>query len=72
MHRGTAFIITKDENNNIYEMSNSSVNGYETLTDGKFRYYQTFDLTSYDNTSNIEIYLITNKDEQIVIKLKKE
>lgn len=62
----------KDENNNIYEMSNSSVNGFETLTDGKFRYYQTFDLTSYDNTNNIEIYLITNKDEQIVIKLKKE
>lgn len=62
----------KDENNNIYEISNSSVNGYESLNDGKYRYYQTFDLTSYDNANNIEIYLITNKDEQIVIKLKKE
>lgn len=61
----------KDENNNIYGISNSSVNGYETLNDGKYRYYQTFDLTAYDNANNIEIYLTTNKDEQIIIKLKK-
>lgn len=57
-------------NGNKFFQSNSGSNGYDTLDDGKIRYYTTFDYTYFDKTENIKIVLPTNKGENLIIELK--
>lgn len=59
-------------NGNKFYQSNSGNNGYDSLDNGKIRYYENFDYTFYDKTENIKIVLNTNKKEKIVIELKAE
>lgn len=57
-------------NGNKFFQSNSGSNGYETLNDGKIRYYATFDYTYFTKTDCIKIVLPTNKRQEIIIELK--
>lgn len=57
-------------NGNKFFQSNSGSNGYDTLDDGKIRYYTTFDYTYFDKAENIKIVLPTNKKQDLIIELK--
>lgn len=63
-------IYIETSNGNKFFQSNSGSNGYDTLDDGKIRYYTTFDYTYFDKTENIKIVLPTNKGENLIIELK--
>lgn len=46
--------------------------GYSVDEQGRIvNYYQTFNLTKYDATNEISIHIMTNKKEEIIIKLEK-
>lgn len=62
------YIETSDGNK--FFQSNSGSNGYDTLNDGKIRYYTTFDYTYFNKTENIKIVLPTNKKQDLIIELK--
>lgn len=57
-------------NGKKFFQSNSGSNGYDTLDDGKIRYYTTFDYTYFDKTEDIKIVLPTNKRQDLIIELK--
>lgn len=63
-------IYIETSNGNKFFQSNSGSNGYDTLNDGKIRYYTTFDYTYFDKTENIKIVLPTNKKQDLIIELK--
>lgn len=63
-------IYIETSNGNKFFQSNSGSNGYDTLDDGKIRYYTTFDYTYFDKTENIKIVLPTNKKQDLIIELK--
>lgn len=63
-------IYIETSNGNKFFQSNSGSNGYETLDDGKIRYYTTFDYTYFDKTENIKIVFPTNKKQDLIIELK--
>ena len=45
-------------------------NGYETLEDGKIRYYATYNYTYFNKSEKIKIVLPTNNNNEIIIELK--
>lgn len=65
----------KTSNGKKYETSKRSDGdgGYGVIHDENkiTNYHQTFNLTKFDATDNIEIHILTNKKDEIVIKLKK-
>lgn len=63
-------IYIETSNGNKFFQSNSGSNGYDTLNDGKIRYYTTFDYTYFNKTENIKIVLPTNKKQDLIIELK--
>lgn len=63
-------IYIETENGKKYFQSNYGSNGYDTIEDGKIRYYVTFDYTYYDIAEKIKIVLPTNKKEEIIIELQ--
>ena len=63
-------IYIETSNGNKFFQSNSGSNGYDTLNDGKIRYYTTFDYTYFNKTGNIKIVLPTNKKQDLIIELK--
>lgn len=63
-------IYIRTSNGNKFFQSNSGSNGYDTLNDGKIRYYTTFDYTYFNKTENIKIVLPTNKKQDLIIELK--
>lgn len=58
------------ENGQKYFQSSYGSNGYDTIEDGKIRYYVTFDYTYYDIAEKVKIILPTNKKEEIIIELQ--
>ena len=50
--------------------SASGNNGYNTLENGKIKYYTTFDYTYFDKSETIKIVLPTNKKESMTIEMK--
>lgn len=58
------------ENGQKYFQSSYGSNGYDTIEDGKIKYYVTFDYTYYDIAEKIKIILPTNKKEEIIIELQ--
>lgn len=50
--------------------SDSGNNGYNTLENGKIKYYTTFDYTYFNKSETIKIVLPTNKKENLIIELK--
>lgn len=50
--------------------TNSGSNGYDTLENGKIKYYTTFDYNYFDRAGNIKIVLPTNKKEELIIELE--
>lgn len=50
--------------------SNFENNGYETLENGKIKYYTTFDYTYFDKSETIKVILPTNKKESMTIEMK--
>ncbi len=63
-------IYIEASNGKKFFQSNSGRNGYDTLNNGKIRYYTTFDYTYFDKTENIRIVLPTNKRQDLIIELK--
>lgn len=63
-------IYIETSNGNKFFQSNSGSNGYDTLNDGKIRYYTTFDYTYFNKTENIKIVLPTNRKQDLIIELK--
>ncbi len=50
--------------------SNSGNNGYNTLENGKIKYYTTYDYTYFDKSETIKIVLPTNTKKELVIELQ--
>lgn len=65
----TLYVETSD-GKRFYETA-SGGNGYNTLEDGKIRYYTLFNYTYYDKSDKIKIVLPTNKKKEIIIELEK-
>lgn len=63
-------IYIETSNGKKFFQSNSGSNGYDTLDDGKIRYYTTFDYTYFDKTECVKIVLPTNKKQDLIIELK--
>lgn len=45
--------------------------GFSLLENNIIEYTQTFNLTTYDATDNIKIYLVTNTDEKFIVELER-
>lgn len=45
--------------------------GYTLTSDNTIKYYQTFNLTSFDATDEITVHIFTNTGEEIIIELEK-
>jgi len=58
------------ENGQKFFESNSGNNGYDTIKNGKIKYYTTFDYTFFDKSETIRIILPTNKRKNLVIEMK--
>lgn len=65
-------IYLENSKGKIFYQTASGDNGYETLEDGKIKYYTTLDYTYFDKTENIKIYLKTNKNEEIIIEMSEK
>lgn len=58
------------ENGEKFFESNSNNNGYNTLENGKIKYYTNFDYTYFDKSETIKIVLPTNKRKDLIIEMK--
>lgn len=58
------------EDGKKFFLTTTGENGYETLEDGKIRYYATYNYTYFNKSERVKIVLPTNNNNEIIIELK--